>query len=263
MKHADITGRGKVISKRNISVSIIAPAILIFFYAASRAAGDPGPVPNMNLTSEQISELDTLIKELNAKQLEIVSMIDEKFLVVEQELKREDRFDTSLKARTGSRNFSELVKNISVLYGDLLKLRVKYILKAKDILNDRQKSRLISALLDFDIDTPDDFSYYLKLDLPSLMLDLTRYQIKKLLKYRAEMDIKDLKLELEMNFKLLDLQDEMKAAKQNPKKVSKIITDITDIGAELIDNRVNYILNAEEVLTPDQKKQLLQMILMM
>jgi hypothetical protein len=26
---------------------------------------------------------------------------------------------------------------------------------------------------------------------------------------------------------------------------------------------VNYILNAEEVLTPDQKKQLLQMILMM
>ena len=246
-----------------MSISIIAAAILIFSNAASTAAGNTGPVSNMNLTKEQIKKLDTLIKELNAKQLEIVSKIDEKFLVIGQELKREDRFDTPFKARAGSRNFNELVQNISVLYGDLLKLRVKYILKAKDILNDRQKSRLISALLDFDIDTPDDFSYYLKLDLPSLMLDLTKDQIKKLLKYGADMDIRDLKLELEMNYKLLDLQDEMKATDQNPEKVNTIISVITDIGAKRIDNRVNYILNAKDVLTSDQKKQLLQMILMM
>lgn len=252
-----------MISKRNMSISIIAAAILIFSNAASTAAGNTGPVSNMNLTKEQIKKLDTLIKELNAKQLEIVSKIDEKFLVIGQELKREDRFDTPFKARAGSRNFNELVQNISVLYGDLLKLRVKYILKAKDILNDRQKSRLISALLDFDIDTPDDFSYYLKLDLPSLMLDLTKDQIKKLLKYGADMDIRDLKLELEMNYKLLDLQDEMKATDQNPEKVNTIISVITDIGAKRIDNRVNYILNAKDVLTSDQKKQLLQMILMM
>lgn len=246
-----------------MSISIIAAAILIFSNAASTAAGNTGPVSNMNLTKEQISKLDSLIKELNAKQLEIVSKIDEKFLVIGQELKSEDRFDTPFKARAGFRNFNELVQNISVLYGDLLKLRVKYILKAKDILNDRQKSRLISALLDFDIDTPDDFSYYLKLDLPSLMLDLTKDQIKKLLKYGVDMDIRDLKLELEMNYKLLDLQDEMKATDQNPEKVNNIILVITDIGAKRIDNRVNYILNAKDVLTSDQKKQLLQMILMM
>ena len=77
------------------------------------------------------------------------------------------------------------------------------------------------------------------------------------------MDIKDLQLELAMNYKLLDLQDEMKSAKQNPKNVDEIIRDITDIGARLIDNRVNYILKAKDVLTLDQKKQLLQMILMM
>jgi hypothetical protein len=77
------------------------------------------------------------------------------------------------------------------------------------------------------------------------------------------MDIRDLKLELEMNYKLLDLQDEMKATIQNPKRVNKIIMDITDLGAELIDNRVNYIQRAKDVLTLDQKKQMLQMILMM
>ena len=145
----------------------------------------------------------------------------------------------------------------------ILKRKNPYLFKAKNILNDRQKSRLISALLDFDIDTPDDFSYYLKLDLPTLMLDLTKDQKKNLLKYRSDMDIKDLQLELAMNYKLLDLQDEMKSAKQNPKNVDEIIRDITDIGARLIDNRVNYILKAKDVLTLDQKKQLLQMILMM
>jgi hypothetical protein len=252
-----------MMSKRNISISLIAAAIGIFFYATLTAAGNSSPVSNMNLTKEQIRNLDTLIKELNTEQLEIVSKIDKKFLVIEQALKREDRFEATSKVRTGSQNFRELAKNISVLYGDLLRLRVKYILKAKDILNDRQKTRLISALLDFNIDTPDDFSYYLKLDLPTLMFDLTKDQKKNLLKYRADMDIMDLKLELEMNYKLLDLQDEMKSTNQNPKKVNKIIMVITDIGAELIDNRVNYILKAKDVLTPDQEKQLLQMILMM
>ena len=252
-----------MISKKNIFISLIGTAILIFSYIAPATAGNASSVPNMNLTKEQIRELDTLIKELNAEQLEVVSKIDGKFRVIGQALKREDRLDNVSKTRSGSQNFSERVKDISALYGDLLKVRVKYILKAKNILNDRQKSRLISALLDFDIDTPDDFSYYLKLDLPTLMLDLTKDQKKNLLKYRSDMDIKDLQLELAMNYKLLDLQDEMKSAKQNPKNVDEIIRDITDIGARLIDNRVNYILKAKDVLTLDQKKQLLQMILMM
>jgi hypothetical protein len=252
-----------MISKKNIFISLIGAAILVFSYIAPTTAGNASSVPNMNLTKEQIRELDTLIKELNAEQLEVVSKIDGKFRVIGQALKREDRLDNVSKTRSGSQNFSELVKDISALYGDLLKVRVKYILKAKNILNDRQKSRLISALLDFDIDTPDDFSYYLKLDLPTLMLDLTKDQKKNLLKYRSDMDIKDLQLELAMNYKLLDLQDEMKSAKQNPKNVDEIIRDITDIGARLIDNRVNYILKAKDVLTLDQKKQLLQMILMM
>jgi hypothetical protein len=245
------------------AISCISAVILIFFFAASTTAGNAGPVPNMNLTKEQIKKLDKLIKKLNAEQFEIVSKINEKFSVIGQDLKKEDRFDTASKNRTGSLNFSRQVKNISLHYGDLLRLRVKYILKAKDILNDRQKSRLISALLDFDIDTPDDFSYYLKLDLPTLMLDLTKDQKKNLLKYKTDMDIRDLQLELEMNYKLLDLQDDVRAVTQNSKSVNKIIGDITDLGAKLIDNRMNYILKARGVLTLDQKKKLLQMILKM
>ncbi len=252
-----------MIYQRNIVISFVFATFLSFFCAASSTAGNAGPVPNMNLTKAQIKKLDTLIKALNTEQLQIVSKIDEKFSVIEQALKRENQFNTASKARAGSQNFAEQVKNICRYYGDLLRLRVKYILKAKDILNDRQKSRLISALLDFDIDTPDDFSYYLKLDLPTLMLDLTKAQKKNLLIFRADMDIRDIKLELEMNYKLLDLQEEMKATNQNPKSVDKIIADITGLGAKLIDNRVDYILKAQDVLTSDQRKQLLQMILMM
>jgi len=53
---------------------------------------------------------------------------------------------------------------------------------------------------------------------------------------------------------LLDLQDEIKAAEPNPRNIDKIIRGITDIGARLIDNRVNYILKAKDVLILDQKK---------
>ena len=244
-------------------MSFVFAIYLSLFCAASTAAGDAGPVPSMNLTKAQIKKLDTLIKKLNTEQIEIVSKIDEKFSAIEQALKREDQFNTASKVRAGSKNFNEQVKNICIYYGDLLRLRVKYILEAKAILNDRQKSRLISALLDFNIDTPDDFSYYLKLDLPTLMLDLTKAQKKNLLKYRADMDIRDIELELEMNYKLLDLQEEMKATNQNPKSINNIIMNIKDLGAKLIDSRVDYILKAKDVLTLDQRKQLLQMILMM
>ncbi len=182
---------------------------------------------------------------------------------LEHDLNKEDRFDTKSKARTSARNVNKLVKNISSLHGDLLKLRVEYLLKAKDVFTDEQKAMLIGHLLDFDMDMPDDFFYYVELDLPSMGLDLTKDQVKKLLKYRADMDIKDIKLELDMDYKLLDLQDEILAVERNPQKINTIIMTIVDLGTKLIDNQVNHFLKSKDVLTVEQKKELLHMMLMM
>jgi len=87
--------------------------------------------------------------------------------------------------------------------------------------------------------------------------------VRQLLKYRADMDIKDIKLELEIDYKILDLQDEILATERDPQKVNKIVMDIVAIGTKLMDNRINHILKAKDVLTLDQKKELLHIMLLM
>ncbi len=249
-------------SKQRILIPVIV-AVILFFGVTSTKAGEAGLVSKMNLTKEQIVKLGTLIDDFSTKALDITSKIGNKYLELEHDLKREDRFDTKSKARTSARNVNKMVKNISSLHGDLLKLRVEYLLKAKDVFTDEQKAMLIGHLLDFDMDMPDNFFYYVELNLPSMGLDLTKDQVKKLLKYRADMDIKDIKLELDMDYKLLDLQDEILAVERNPQKINTIIMTIVDLGTKLIDNQVNHFLKSKDVLTVEQKKELLHMMLMM
>ena len=184
-------------------------------------------------------------------------------LELKQELKKEDRFDSKSKISAGARNVNKLVKNISSLYGELLKVKMEYLLKAKDIFTDRQKAMIFNALLDFDMDMTDDFSFYLEVNLPALGLDLTQDQVKKLLKYQENMETRNTKLELEIDYKLLDLQNEILSDERNPQKVNKIILAITNIGTKLIDNRVSYILKTKDVLTLEQKKELFHMMLLM
>jgi hypothetical protein len=249
-------------SKQRILIPVIV-AVIFIFGVTSTKAGEADLVSNMNLTKEQIVKLGTLIDDFSTKALDITSKIDNKYLELEHDLQREDRFDTKSKARTSARNVNKLVKNISSLYGDLLKLRVEYLLKAKDVFTDVQKAMLIEHLLDFDMDMPDNFSYYLEFDIPSMGLDLSKDQVKKLLKYRADMDIMDIKLELDMNNKFLDLQDEILAVERQPQKINTIIMTIADLSTKLIDNQVNYILKSKDVLTVEQKRELLHMMMMM
>ena len=246
--------------KQRMLISVLVAMLLILGVTSTQAAD--AMAPKLDLTREQISKLGTLIEEFSTKALDIALKIDNKLLELKQELKKEDRFDTKAKARAGARRSNRLVKDISSLYGDLLKMRVEYLLKAKDVFTDEQKAELLAALLDFDMDLPDDFSHYLEADLPSMGLDLTKKQNKMLLKYQADMNIKDIKLELEMAYKLLDLEEEIQAEKRDPQKVNKIIMGIVDIGTKIIENRIDHILWAKDVLTVEQKKELLHMMMM-
>jgi Spy/CpxP family protein refolding chaperone len=247
-------------SKQKILISVIITVIFIFGIA-SASAREANPVSRLNLTKDQINKLATVIEGFSAKALDIASKIDSKFLELEQELNKKDRFDTKSKAKAGARNVNKLIKNISSLYGELLKLRVEYLLKAKDVFTEEQKTMLMAALLDFEMDTPENFSYHLEKDLTSLGLELTNDQTKKLLKYRADMEIREIKLNLKGDYKLLDLENEILATPWDSHKINKIIMDIVDISTKLLDNQVAHILKAKDVLTVEQKKELMHMML--
>jgi len=220
-------------------------------------------VSDLNLTKEQIGKLEKIVETFSAKELELNAKIENTRMALGQEMRKADRWDSEAKNRTSAKIVNRQIKTLAALGGDMLKLRVAYFLKAKDVFTEEQRIIILSRLTGFEMDLPDSFSYYLELDLPALDLDLTNAQVKKLLQYRADMEIRSIKHELALDYKLLDLRAELLSPNRDPKKVNKLITAIADIGIKIVDNKVSHILRAKDVLTVEQKMALFHMMLLM
>lgn len=238
--------------------------ILALVIGASTAmAGNTDFVSDLDLTKEQIGKLGKIVETFSAKELELNDKIDNTRLALAQELRKADRWESEAKNKASAKIVNKQVKTLTALGGDLLKLRVAYFLKAKDVFTDDQRIMILSRLTEFEMDLPDSFSQYLELDLPALDLELTNAQVKKLLQYRADMEIRSIKHELALDYKVLDLRAELLSPDRDPKKVNKLITAIANIGTKIIDNKVSHILRAKDVLTVEQKMALFHMMLLM
>jgi Spy/CpxP family protein refolding chaperone len=249
-------------TRKTVFISIIA-VLALAIGASVTMAGNNDFVSDLDLTKEQIGKLAKIVDTFNAKELELEGKIEATRLALAQELRKADRWDSEAKNKASAKIVNRQVKRLLALGSDMLKLRVAYFLKAKDVFTEEQRMIILGRLTEFDMDLPDSFSYYLELDLPALDLDLTDAQIKKLLKYRADMEIRDIKHELALNYKLLDLRSELLSPERDPKKVNRLITAIADIGTKIVENKVSHILRAKDVLTVEQKMTLVHMMLLM
>jgi Spy/CpxP family protein refolding chaperone len=229
-------------------------------FATERAGGMA--IGDLNLTEEQIVALGELINEFGESQFEIVMQIESKFAELKREIRKEGRFDTKSKEKKTVRKANKLVKEIISLEGQLLKKRVEYLLKAKNVLNEEQKMKMISALEFEDGFYEDELPEIFELDLLIIPLDLTKEQIKKILRYKTDMKIKALKIDLKILYQILDLQTEINKVEVDPKSIDKLILKITDLGTKLLENRVNGFLKSKDVLTVPQKKMLIQTFMM-
>ena len=243
-------------------LTVFLTAALILVGAQAATARDSGLVSSLDLSRDQIEKLGAIVEDFNARKLAVEAKIDRKRMELAQELKKSDRWESEKKLKASAKVVNRLVRGLATLDGDLLKVRVAYFLKAKDVFTDDQRMIILGALTEYDFNLPEGFSYYLELDLPALDLDLTSPQIKKLLKYRADMDIRGIKYELDLEYRILDLQDELLSPKRDPKRVNRLITSIVDTGTKIIENKVNHILKAKDVLTLEQKMTLFHMMLM-
>jgi Spy/CpxP family protein refolding chaperone len=93
-------------------------------------------------------------------------------------------------------------------------------------------------------------------------LELSDDQLKKILSYRTQMQKKDAKLEQKIEKLVQDLEDELSKDTVDDKKANKIILSLTDLGVDLLNNRVEHRLKAKDVLTLEQKKRLLHALFM-
>ena len=107
---------------------------------------------DLNLTDDQLKALEVVIDDLNQKQFKVASDIERTLLELKLELQREDRFATEAKATEAAKNVNKLVKKLTGLYGEMLKLEVAYVLKAKDVLTKEQRTKLIEGR-DFEMES--------------------------------------------------------------------------------------------------------------
>jgi Spy/CpxP family protein refolding chaperone len=211
---------------------------------------------NLNLTPDQIKTLETVVNDLSEKQFKIASDIERTLLELKFEIQREDRFATDSKAAESARRANKLIKKLTALHGDMLKLEVAYVLKAKDVLTKEQRGQLIESL-DFDMEAPDGWMQNQEIEVLAVDLELSDDQLKKILSYRTQMQKKETKIEQKTEALLQDLERELIKDAVDDKKVNKIILSLTDLGLDLLNNRVEHRLKAKDVLTVAQKKKLL------
>ncbi|MBW2608459.1 MAG: hypothetical protein JRD05_12590 [Deltaproteobacteria bacterium] len=238
--------------------------VLLAFSSSAFAAERRGgmTIGDLNLTEEQLVSLGGLIDEFGESQFEIVMKIESNFAELKREIRKEGRFDTKIKEKMTVRKVNNLVKKIISLEGQLLKKRVEYLLKAKNVLNEEQKMKMISALEFEDGFFEDELPEIIELEFLIIPLDLTKKQIKKILRYKTDMKVKALKIDLQILYQILDLQTEINKVEIDPKSIDKIILKITDLGTKLLENRVNGFLKSKDVLTVPQRKMLIQTFMM-
>jgi hypothetical protein len=94
--------------KKRILIPFLIAAVL-FFGVTSIKAEDSELISGLNLTKDQVGKIEGIVEEFSAKALDMESELDQAYMSLGQELKREDRFATDSKARAGARNFNKMM----------------------------------------------------------------------------------------------------------------------------------------------------------
>jgi hypothetical protein len=180
-------------------------------------------------------------------------MIEGKITELALELTREGRLESEQTAKAASEKVNAILKDVGGLYGEFVKSRVAFMLEAKNVLTTEQKLHLLeqlepAALMDY------DEVEFLQPDVFDLPINLNFDQRKKLIGLEADLLIKEVKLERDIEWVLLELEGIFMADSIDPKKVDKQVMKLAGLAADAIENRVDYFIGAKDVLSLDQKR---------
>ena len=207
------------------------------------------------LTPEQKVELVTVGTEFSQQGQVLETTMKSKFAELVMELKREGRLDSEKAAREGSENVTKLLKDISDLYGELVQNKVSLFLKSKNVLTVEQRQHLLDRL-NPQASIPFESPMFMQPDIFDLPLNLDREQRKKMIKLKADLMVKEVELERDVELVLIDIEAVLMADKLQPEKTDPLIKKLGKLAAEELDNRVNFVIKAKDVLTLDQRRML-------
>ena len=225
---------------------IIGIAVVAMLAAGSHA---------QELSPEQQGKLAEIDQGFSQQATMFEGLMKNKLIELAIELQREGRLDTEEAAAEAAKNVNTIMTDLSGLYGEFIKTKVQFVLKAKNTLTDEQKILLLSQLTP-SASMPYETIEYLQPEIFDLPLNLSIDQEKKLVQLEAALLIKEVELERDVELTLLDLEAILLSGEAQPEKVDPLVMGLADLAAKEIDNRVSYFLKAKDVLTLDQKRLL-------
>jgi hypothetical protein len=211
------------------------------------------------LSGEQAGQLLEVGQEFSQQAIIFEGLMKNKLTELAIELQREGRLDTEASAAEASEKVNTLLTDLGQLYGEYIKVKVQYILKAKNVLTNEQKLYLLSQLAPND-SLPYETITYLQPEVFDLPLNLSVEQEKQLVEIEAALLLKEVGIERDVELTLLDLRELLWSGQPQPEKVDPLVMKLADLAAQTIDNRVNFFLQSKDVLTLDQKRLLANML---
>ena len=211
------------------------------------------------LTDTQEMQLDEIGRGFSQQAKVYEGLIKNKLTELAIELQREGRLDSEESAAEAAATVNAIMKDLSGLYGEFIKVKVQYVLKAKNTLTDEQKLMLLSRLAPAD-SMPYETIVYLQPETFDQPLNLSVEQRKTLTKLEAELMIKEIELERDIELIMLELEPILLSGIPQPEKVDSLIMKLADLAGQAIDNRVSYFLKAKDTLTLEQKRFMAHML---
>ena len=207
------------------------------------------------LSSEQQLELIKVGTVFSQQGAVLEETMKRKFAELIQELKREGRLDSEAAAKEGSDNVTKLLKEISELYGELIQNKVALFLKSKDVLTVAQRTHLLKKL-NPQASIPFESTAFMQPDIFDLPLNLDRDQRKKMIKLKADLMVKEVELERDVELVLVDIEAVLMSGTPQPGKADPLVKKLGSLAAKELDNRVNFVIKAKDVLSLDQRRMM-------
>lgn len=247
--------------KNMFKIVVVSLVVSIIGLGSSFGAdGSRGMGMGLNLTEKQYKDLQGLVNEYTRKSISIMDQIDIKAFELKQELRRVDRFKNKFTEYNSVYRANQLVRELSNLRSEQIKLKTSYLLKAKDILTIEQRLKVIERILEFEGAMPEETFFIVEHQILELDLGLSVDQVKKIMRHRADMEKKAIDLDLKIDMQMIDLQVVLAKPDIDTEKINTIIMSVTDLMTQLMDNRVVHFLKAKDVLTTEQKQLVLHLL---
>ncbi|MEA2069456.1 MAG: hypothetical protein U9P12_09675, partial [Verrucomicrobiota bacterium] len=206
-----------------------------FALAATLAVGSQA----QQLSEAQQGELLQIGVQYSQKAAMFESMMQGKITGLALELQREGRLDSQDSADEASQRVNTILKDLSGLYGEYIKIKVEFLLKAKNILTVEQKLLLLSSISPQET-LPYETLGYMQPDIFDLPINLDHGQRKQLIALEADLMINEVKLERDVELTLLNLEGVIMGEGVSPAKVDPLVMKLAGLATQAVDNRVDY-----------------------